>query len=103
MPSSAGQALETRPVAHAGGHCDDRRGHQAGHHAGQRRLHAGDDHDHPGLLQSFQLVKQAVQPATPTSLSRPAQQPIISAVTAASSATGRSAVPAVTISSPASP
>jgi len=72
-----GQPLEGRAVADAGWHRDDRAAHQAADNACQRAFHPRDDNDNVGLLQLRQMFEQSV--------------------TFASVATGKSAVPAVTI------
>ena len=51
---------ETRPVAHARGHGDDRAVGKAADHARQRALHARDGHDAPGGHDRLHVAEQPV-------------------------------------------
>ena len=96
-----GDALERGAVADAGGHGHDRRAGEPADHAGQRALHAGDHHHGVGVGQLGRpRPSRRWRPATPTSVSRIGSKPWAARVAAHSSATGRSAVPAVTTSDP---
>ena len=93
-----GQAVKMGAVADARRHGDHRAIDQPADHAGQGAFHAGDDDQqrrhHPGGEAD---AAAGASPATPTSATSETSQFQASAVTRASSATGRSLVPAVTM------
>ena len=60
-PQERGEAAEARPVAHAGGHRDDRLGHESRHHAGQRAFHAGHHNHHVRILKGVQAADETVE------------------------------------------
>ena len=94
-----GQTAEAGPVTHAGGHRDNRHVDKPPDDARQRPFHSGSHHDGPGGAQPFGLaLKSRWMPETPDVIDAVhLSLPSISAVTAASSDTGMSAVPAETI------
>ena len=92
-----GDAFERGAVADAGRHGDDRRAGEAADDAGQRALHAGDDDDRVGGGQLVGGVEQAVQAGhADVGDAQRAGTRGRASTAAHSSATGRSAVPAVT-------
>ena len=92
-----GQSFERGSVAHRRRHRDDRCGDQTGDHAGQRTVHAGDDHDHPRPAQQVEAAEDAVQAGDADVHHQFGCRPRYCAVSIASRATGRSEVPAATI------
>ncbi len=88
-PAEVGAVADTR------GDRDDRDIDEPGDQGRQRALHAGDRDDRACRAQGVRVGEQRCTPATPTSKRRVTRQPITSAQTAASSATGMSAVPPV--------
>ena len=97
IPEQCRDSLEVGPVADAGRHGDDRAVDQPADDAGQRALHPGDDDQGIGVLELGELVQQAVQSGNSDvgdeldlAVPRLGRDP-------ASSATGKSLVPAVTI------
>ena len=97
MPSRAAQPAETGAVADAGRHGDDRHVDQAADHARERPLHPGDDDDDAGGHEALVFGQEPVESGDADVIHLSTWLPMISAVTAASSATGRSAVPAAAI------
>ena len=97
MPKQGRDAAEAGAVADAGGHGDHRASDVSAHHAGQRPFHARHDDHRVGLFQQGRLAVRRCGPATPTSWINSTSAPVQRAVSRASSATGKSLVPAVTI------
>ena len=94
-PEQGGHAGERGAVAGAGGHRDDRGRRDAADDAGQGALHAGHDHDGVGVGQHVGRGEQAVDPGDADVGQPHGLEAVGASVAAHSSATGRSAVPAV--------
>ena len=97
-PQQRRHAVKVGAVADAGWNGDDRAIDQAADHAGERPFHSRDDDQGVGADASrSSWCSSRCSPATPTSATSDTSQFQASAVTFASSATGKSLVPAVTI------
>jgi hypothetical protein len=90
-----GDSAERGAVADARGHGDDGHAREAAHHGRQRALHARHDDGDAGVVAAAARAQQAVQPGHADVVQADDVVAEGAAVAAASSATGRSDVPAV--------